>query len=77
MNEFRGIFVKENYNLVALVSDGCGGGAYHAIIHRSKTNDFVFCHYYNVNNGTWGQGDYFTTYSDALNRMLEYLGGKI
>lgn len=67
------IYVKNGYTLCAIVSNPWGGGYYHAIIRREKTDDFVFCAYYNTETGGWGQGDYVLTYEDALDCMVKYL----
>ncbi len=65
------IVVKENYKLCALIQDRYG--AYHAIIYRKRTEDYVFCWNYNVTNGTWGQGHYVTTFESAVAVMKEVL----
>ncbi len=69
------VFVKDGYSLMAIAKDEFDDrdDVFHAIIYREKTKDYVFCHYYNIKDGTWGQGDYFLIYTNALACMCEYL----
>ena len=72
MNEvFGGAVVKEGYTMCLLMNEGV---SYHAIIHRNKTQDFVFCSNYDIYDGTWGQGHYCATYTGALECLVKYLG---
>lgn len=66
----EGVVVQEGYDLLAYIkiNDSCG----HAIIDRHTTfggNNFdryVVCHYYDPEDGTWGQGGYHNTYRGAM-----------
>ena len=68
---FAGAKVKDGYTMVMLMQEGL---SWHAIIHREKADDFVFCSNYDIKDGTWGQGHYCSTYVGALKAMKEYLG---
>lgn len=69
---FDGIMVKEGYELMAYVRVRCGNYAY-AIIHRLNVDDYVLCIGYDRADGTWGQGHYFSSYSEAVEDMCKYL----
>ena len=68
---FGGAKVKEGYTMLMLMNEGA---TWHAIIYRSRTDDYVFCYNYDIKDGTWGQGHYCSTYVGALMEMTQYLG---
>lgn len=65
------VFVREGYELKAIVAFK---DYYHAIIDRHTECDrYVFCFYYDITDGTWGQGSYFSEYSSACEKLASYL----
>lgn len=68
---FAGAVVKEGYKMLALINDG---DVWHAIIYREGPKDFVYCSYYDITRGDWGQGHYCSTYQQAVAAMVNHLG---
>lgn len=65
---FTGVVVKDGYTMLALIADG---DAFHAIIHRNKMDDYVFCYAYDITDGSWGQGHYCDTYAQAAKELAK------
>lgn len=71
--DFNGVVVKDGYKLMMLMRPKMGN--WHlAIIHREAVDDYVFATGYDVTDGTWAQGHYCSTYADAVDTMIKYLG---
>lgn len=77
LNDLTNIVVREGFELKAIVrEDGDHknpDGWYHAIIYNTKKEEYVFCSYYNIKTGSWGNGDYRATYIGAITAMYNYL----
>lgn len=69
LNNIFNVVVKDGYTMLALVS---ADGIFHAVIFRERTGDFVYCWNYDIEDGTWGQGHYFTYYASAIKEMASH-----
>ena len=67
---FGGVVVRPGNILLSLVLDS---PYWHAIIKRESTGEYVYCFAYDITDGTWGNGHYFSSYSDAVSCMCDRL----
>ena len=58
--------VREGNVLLTLSADG--DGFYTAVVQRKGKyiTDYIVCTAYNIEDGTWGNGTYFTTFEGAM-----------
>ena len=60
LNDLTNIVVREGFELKA-------------IVYNTKKEEYIFCSYYNIKTGSWGNGDYRATYIGAITAMYNYL----
>lgn len=70
MNELFNVKVQEGRELLGLLKHG---NRYYAIIHLIKKDEYVACYGYDINDGSWGQGDYCLTHEGAIKALANRL----